>query len=145
MNMKKHLLTSSLAVVAVFSAGYWAGTSRTVHAAPAARVFELRIYTTYEGKYDDLLARFRDHTTKIFEKHGMTNIAYWNPTDPPKKGKELYYVLAFPSREAATKSWAEFRADPEWQAVQKASELNGKIVEKVESVFMEPTGFSPLQ
>jgi len=142
--MKKHLLTASLAAAAVFAAGYWMGISRTVHAAPA-RVFELRIYTTYDGKYDDLLARFRDHTTKIFEKHGMTNIGYWNPTDDPKKGKQLYYMLAFPSREAATKSWAAFRDDPEWQAVQKASEANGKIVEKVESVFLVPTDFSPLQ
>jgi len=144
MDMKKHLLTASLAAVAVFAAGYWAGNSRTVHAEPT-RTFELRVYTTYDGKYNDLLARFRDHTTKLFEKHGMTNIGYWNPTDDPKKGKQLYYLLAFPSREAATKSWAAFRDDPEWQAVQKASEANGKIVEKVESVFMVPTDFSPLQ
>ncbi len=144
MDMTKHLLTASLAATALFSAGYWFGTPHTVHAA-TPRTFELRIYTTYDGKYNDLLARFRDHTTKIFEKHGMTNIAYWNPTDDPKKGKQLYYLLAFPSREAATKSWAAFRDDPEWQAVEKASEANGKIVEKVESVFMEPTDFSPLQ
>jgi NIPSNAP len=144
MNMKKHYLLAASAALALFSAGYWAGTSRTVHAA-TPRTFELRIYSTYDGKYDDLLARFRDHTTKLFEKHGMTNIAYWNPTDDPKKGKQLYYVLAFPSREAAKKSWAEFQADPDWKAVQKASEANGKIVEKVESVFLEPTDFSPLQ
>src|SRR5277367_2848509 len=144
MNMKKHFLTAALAAVALFSVGYWTGASRPVFAAPT-RTFELRIYTTHEGKYDALLARFRDHTTKIFEKHGMTNIGYWNPTDDPKKGKQLYYLLAFPSREAATKSWAEFRDDPEWKAVQKASEANGKIVEKVESVFLIPTDFSPLQ
>lgn len=143
MDMKKHLLLTTLAA-ALFSGGYWLGTARTVHAAPP-RTFELRIYTTYEGKYNDLLARFRYHTTTLFQKHGMTNIGYWNPTDDPKKGKQLYYLLAFPSREAATKSWAAFRDDPEWQAVQKASEESGKIVEKVESVFLEPTDFSPLQ
>ncbi len=106
------------------------------------RTFELRTYTTYDGKLPDLLKRFREHTCKIFEKHGMTNIAYWVPMD---KKNTLIYVLAFPSREAATKAWNEFRADPEWQKVQKESEANGKIVERVESVFMTPTDFSPVK
>jgi NIPSNAP len=144
MDMKKHLLLTALAA-AIFSGGYWLGAARTVHAAAPPRTFELRIYTTYEGKYNDLLARFRYHTVTLFQKHGMTNIGYWNPTDDPKKGKQLYYMLAFPNREAATKSWAAFQADPEWKAVQKASEESGKLVEKVESVFLEPADFSPLQ
>jgi uncharacterized protein (DUF1330 family) len=105
----------------------------------ADRVFELRTYTTNEGKLPDLLKRFRDHTTRIFEKHGMTNIGYWVPKDKPNT---LIYVIAFPSREAATKAWDAFRADPEWQKVAKASEENGKIVAKVESVFMDPADFS---
>lgn len=110
-----------------------------------ARVFELRTYTCNEGKLPDLLARFRNHTMKIFEKHGMTNIAYWVPQDAPASQNTLIYVIAHASREAARQNWKEFGADPEWQKVQKDSEANGKIVSKVESVFMDPTDFSPVK
>jgi len=109
------------------------------------RVFELRKYTCYEGKLPDLLARFRNHTTRIFEKHGMTNIGYWTPQDAPDSQNTLIYILAHPSREAAKKNWDEFRNDPEWQKVQKESEANGKIVIKVDSVFMDPTDFSAIK
>jgi hypothetical protein len=109
------------------------------------RVFEQRIYTTKEGKLDDLLKRFRDHTTKLFEKHGMTNIGYWVPEDEPKSKNTLIYILAYPSREAAKKSWDAFRADPVWQKVQKESEANGKIVDHVDSTFMDPTDFSKIK
>ena len=109
------------------------------------RVFELRTYTCYEGKLPDLLARFRNHTTRLFERHGMTNIAYWVPQDAPASQNTLIYVIAHASREAAKKNWDEFRNDPEWQKVQKESEANGKIVSKVVSVFMDPTDFSTLK
>jgi hypothetical protein len=109
------------------------------------RVFELRTYTCNEGKLPDLLARFRNHTMAIFEKHGMTNIAYWVPQDAPASQNTLIYVIAHASREAAKKNWEEFGKDPEWQKVQKESEANGKIVSKVESVFMDPTDFSPMK
>src|ERR1019366_2914780 len=99
------------------------------------RVFELRPYTCNEGKLPDLLARFRNHTTRIFEKHGMTNIAYWVPQDSPASQNTLIYVIAHASREAAKRNWDEFRQDPEWQKVQKDSEANGKLVSKVESKF----------
>jgi len=108
-------------------------------------VFELRTYTCNEGKLPDLLARFRNHTIQIFEKHGMTSIAYWVPQDAPLSQNTLIYVLAHPSREAAKKNWDAFRNDPEWQKVQKESEANGKIVSKVESVFMDPADFSPMK
>ena len=109
------------------------------------RVFELRTYTCYEGKLPDLLARFRNHTMRIFEKHGMTNIAYWVPQDAPASQNTLIYIIAHASRDAAKKNWDEFRNDPEWQKVQKDSEANGKIVSKVDSVFMDPTDFSPMK
>lgn len=108
----------------------------------ASLVYELRIYHCYEGKLPDLMKRFRDHTMKIFEKHGMKNLAYWAPMDEPQKANTLIYILAHPSREAAAANWKAFGADPEWQAVQKASEANGKIVEKVDSTFMTLTDFS---
>jgi hypothetical protein len=109
----------------------------------SAPVYELRIYHTFEGKLDDLLARFRDHTMKLFEKHGIKNIAYWTPTDDPLKGKTLVYILSHPSREAATANWDAFRNDPEWVSVRDKSEANGKIVEKVDSTYMTMTDFSP--
>lgn len=107
------------------------------------RVFELRTYTTPPGKLGDLLARFRNHTMKIFERHGMVNVAYWVPTDE-KDGSadKLVYLLEHKSRDAAKASWKAFGADPEWQEVSKKTQANGKIVTKVESVFLTATDFS---
>jgi hypothetical protein len=110
-----------------------------------ARVFEMRTYTCNEGKLPDLLARFRNHTVQIFEKHGMTSIGYWVPQDAPSSQNTLIYILAHPSREAAKKNWAAFQNDPEWKKVQKESEANGKLVSNVVSVFMEPTDFSAIK
>lgn len=105
-------------------------------------VFELRVYTAAEGKLDDLLKRFREHTTKLFEKHGMKNVAYWTAADDPRKGNTLIYILKHPSREAATANWKAFQDDPEWQQVRNKSEEAGKLVEKVDSTFMALTDFS---
>lgn len=113
--------------------------------APGEKVYELRTYTTYEGKLPNLLARFRDHTIRIFEKHGMKNIGYWVPTDELRSKNTLIYLLEHKNREAAAKSWEAFRNDPEWIRVRDASEADGKINEKVESVFLEATDFSALK
>jgi hypothetical protein len=109
----------------------------------ASTVYELRVYHAFEGKLDDLLTRFREHTIQLFEKHGIKSVAYWTPTDDPLKGKTLIYVLAHPSREAATANWQAFRDDPEWQRARDQSEAKGKLVEKVESTFLTLTSFSP--
>jgi hypothetical protein len=109
------------------------------------RVFELRTYHALPGRLPALQARFRDHTTKLFEQHGMTNIGYWTPQDAPVSENTLIYILAHASRDAAKKSWDDFRNDPEWQRVAKASEADGKIVEKVDSVFMDPTDYSAIK
>ena len=106
-------------------------------------VYELRVYHANEGKLDALVARFRDHTDAIFKRHGMISIAYWLPTDEPLKGRTLIYILKHPSREAATANWKAFRDDPEWVKVSTASEVNGKLVEKVDSTYMTLTDFSP--
>jgi NIPSNAP len=114
-----------------------------LRAAPAeGAVYELRVYTAAEGKLPELLKRFREHTVKLFERHGMKNVAYWTATDEPKKTNTLIYILKYPSREAATASWKAFQDDPEWQKVRGKSEENGKLVEKVDSTFMELTDFS---
>jgi hypothetical protein len=108
-------------------------------------VYELRIYTCNEGKLPDLLARFRDHTCKLFEKHGMTNIGYWVPVDKENGADTtLIYIISHKSRDAAKESFKAFGADPEWRAAAKASEANGKILAKPpESNVMLPTDFSP--
>jgi|ERR1700722_862000 uncharacterized protein (DUF1330 family) len=107
-------------------------------------VYELRTYHAYPGKLEDLHKRFREHTLTIFARHGMKVVDFWGPTDKDKGSENtLIYILEFPSREAATKAWKEFGADPEWQTVSKASEANGKLVEKVDSVFMKRTDYAP--
>lgn len=110
-----------------------------------SRVFELRTYTTHEGRLDDLHRRFRDHTMRLFEKHGMTNVGYWVPQDSALAANTLIYVLAHPSREAAATNWEAFGSDPEWQTAQAQSEEAGPIVQRVESMFIEPTDYSPLK
>ncbi len=117
----------------------------TSTARAADRVFELRTYTTNEGKLDALKARFRDHTIEIFKRHGMTSIGYWVPTDPAKSQNTLIYIIAHPSIEEAKQHWKDFGADPEWKKVSADSEKDGKIVVHVESVYMTPADFSGLK
>jgi hypothetical protein len=134
---------------ALFAVAFAIFTTRSAYSLPATdaagRIFEIRTYTTEPGKLPDLLKRFREHTTKLFEKHGMTNIGYWTPTDVPRSKDTLIYVLAHQSRAAAVKSWAEFRSDPSWIKARDASEAGGKIVAKVDSVFANPTDFSAIK
>jgi NIPSNAP len=116
-----------------------------LRAQSSQRVFEIRTYTAPDGKLDALHARFRDHTLRIFQKHGMTSVAYFKPQDAPLSQNTLMYILAHQSREAAKKSWADFQADPEWQKVAADSQVNGRIVSNVVSVFADPTDYSPLK
>jgi hypothetical protein len=111
---------------------------------PKQRIFELRTYHVLPGRMPALLKRFRDHTAGLFEKHGMENIGYWTPVGKERETR-LIYILAHDGPEAAKKSWQGFRDDPDWQKVREASEADGKIVEKVESVFLNPTDFSKLK
>ena len=115
-------------------------------AATGDRVFELRTYTASPKNLDNLNARFRNHTLKLFETHGMTNIGYWTPLEGPTGETTLVYILEHPSREDARKNWAEFSADPEWQKARTESEVGGRILAKApESVFLTPTDYSPLK
>jgi hypothetical protein len=113
--------------------------------ATSARVFEMRTYTVDAGQLPALLGRFRDHTIEIFNRHGMTSIGYWTPTDSLLSKTTLIYIIAHASREAATQNWAAFRADPEWQKVSAATTAAGLVVRKVESVFLDPTDFSAIK
>ncbi len=115
------------------------------HAAPAGKVYELRTYHCFDGKLENLKTRFRDHTIEIFNRHGMKSIAYWVPQDEPASKNTLIYILEHPSREEGEKNWKAFREDPEWVKVSKASEEGGKIVEKVDRVWMSTADFSPMK
>jgi hypothetical protein len=110
-----------------------------------ARVFELRTYHANPGKMAALHARFRDHTCKLFEKHGMTVIGFWSPLDKEKAEETLVYILAYPSKEAADKAWKAFRADPDWIKAKADFENDGPLVGKVESVYLNPTDYSKLK
>ncbi len=141
--MSKRLFVLMAALGLVLGAGLqWV---RAADAPPAARVFEIRTYYTFPGRLDALHKRFREHTMKMFEKHGMTNVAYWTPQDSPGHDNTLIYVISHASREAAKQNWAEFSADPEWQKISADSQKDGKIVEKVDSVFVDATDYSPLR
>jgi len=146
--MKLTIVRTGALVALSFAAGSlltgWLVKTQSVHAA-AGRVFELRVYHTMPGRLPALQSRFRDHTIGIFNKHHMTSIGYWTPEDAPLKDNELIYIISHPSREEAKKNWAEFGADPEWKEVAKASEMDGKIVEKVDSTFMDATDYSALK
>jgi NIPSNAP len=142
---------SAAVTLAVFAIGFAAGqvfdSGQTARAqsSGSGKVFELRTYTAPEGKLPNLLARFRDHTMRIFDRHGMTSVAYFVPQDEPAASNTLIYIISHDSREAAERNWAAFRDDPEWQRVAEESQVDGRIVEKVESVFMSATDFSPLR
>ena len=140
--MKRRTLLQSVPAMTFLPTAAWAALQPNADPT-STTVYELRIYHTFEGKLDDLLKRFREHTTKLFEKHGIKNVAYWTPLDEPATNNTLIYILAHPSREAAAANWKAFQNDPEWKSARDKSEENGKIVEKVDSTFMALTDFSP--
>lgn len=109
------------------------------------RIFEMRTYYAAPGKMKALHARFRDHTCGLFKKHGMTLVGFWSPTDAKEAEVKMIYVLAYPSKEAADRSWKAFREDPDWIKARTESEKDGKLVDRIESVYMNPTDYSPLK
>jgi len=143
----KRTMWSVAAIGAAFVFGFVARgvVSEPVVNAQGARVFELRTYTAPDGKLEELHARFRNHTTRIFQKHGMTNVAYFKPQDAPLSQNTMVYLISHASREQAKLNWAAFGKDPEWQKVAQESQVNGKIVAKVESVFLDATDYSPMK
>jgi hypothetical protein len=143
-------LVSILSFVSIVAAAQNAPAPPTIAPSPSlakdSRCFEIRTYTAAPGKLEELHARFRNHTLKLFKKHGMEIVGFWGPTDK-EKGSEntLVYVLAFPSREARDKAFRDFGADPEWQKARDESEKNGKLTVKVDSVILMATDYSPIK
>lgn len=131
-------VTCGLVGLGAFSAGYSLGQDQQ-----KPRLYELRTYTAAPGKLPELHARFRDHTMKLFEKHGMKNEMYWVPTDEKLKDNTLVYIISHADADAAKKSWAAFGADPEWNAAKTASEKEGRLATKAEFLYLTPTDYSP--
>jgi hypothetical protein len=144
----KRVMATVFMLGAAFAAGFVARDAVPGEAVAQAqarpRVYELRTYTAAPGRLDALHARFRDHILKFFAMHGMTSVAFFKPTDAPLSQTTMIYLISHESREAAAKNWAEFRNDPEWKKVQ-AADTGGPLTSKIESVFLEPTDYSPLK
>ena len=143
MSWRTNVLACSVMCGLVGVVAYSAGMTRGEEKA-AKRVYELRTYTTEPGRLPALHARFRDHTMKLFEKHGMKNEMYWVPTDEKLKDNTLIYIVSHASRDAAEKSWKDFIGDPDWVKVRDASEKDGKIVARVDRQYMTLTEYSPV-
>jgi NIPSNAP len=140
----------AVGIVTVWVGAGLAGLQSATTAAPEAvqastRVFELRTYTANAGKFDAMKARFREHILPLFKKHNLTVVGFWTPADPPLSENTLIYILAHDSREAAKKNWAAFSADPVRKQVWADTEKDGPINMKVESVYINPTDFSPIK
>lgn len=133
-------------VLAAASACLWSQAhGQDADGADANTVYELRTYTTHPGRLDALHRRFREHTMKLFEKHGMENVIYWTPLKEDGSPSEdtLVYVLRHKSLDDAKRSWQAFRQDPQWQEARRKSEEDGPIVKNVTAQFLKPTEFSP--
>src|SRR5277367_63655 len=135
--MKRRSLLRSIPAFALFGTGGLGQPLGDV-------VYELRMYTIYPGKLNDVLNRFRFHTLNLFERHGMKNVAYRSVLDPIGNQPSLVYLLAHGSRAAASVSWESFEADPRWHKVRGASEANGPLISNTQSIFLKLTEFSPI-
>lgn len=138
------IITTALILILGIQIG---SQTKSAQAAQAnnARIYELRTYTTNEGKLDDLHARFANHTNTIFVRHNMTLIGYWTPSEGETKDNTLIYLIGHESREAAKANWRAFSADPDWKKAYADSKHDGPLVKKVESTFLNPTDYSPLR
>jgi hypothetical protein len=142
--MKKLLVFCLLSALALTGFVFAQTGSQSRSLSQGNRVFEMRIYYIATGKTEGLHNRFRDHTNRLFVKHGMTLVGYWMDTGT-QKGERLVFILAYPSREARDKAWDGFMKDPEWQKAYKESHVDGPLVERVEQIFMRATDYSPIQ
>jgi len=132
------------ALLVALAAG-WNSASAADAPGKQGKVFELRTYVTHPGKLEALHKRFREHTCALFKKHGIELIGFWTPAEGPEAQNTLIYIVAFPSKEAQAKAWADFRADPVWQKVFKESHKDGVIVDKVISQTILATDYSPIR
>lgn len=140
-------LLSVCAVLGVVLAGLWASSApvTAADAAPSGKIFEMRTYITNPGKLEALNARFRNHTCKLFQKHGIELVGFWTPTTGDGSKNTLIYIVAFPNAEAQKKAWEAFGSDPDWKKAKAASEVDGVLVSKVLSQNLQATDYSPIK
>jgi len=137
-----HKMLMRMTFLAILAALAATLTLMAAESADGKNFYEMRVYYSPEGKLNELHARFRNHTLKLFEKHGIKNIGYFVPEGANPENK-LVYFLAYESREARDKAWKAFMADPDWQKAWKESEKNGTLVAKIEESYLQPTDYSP--
>jgi hypothetical protein len=142
--VNKLIKTAGISLISL-TIGLGAGVFMSSSAQDESKVFELRTYTATPGNLQNLHARFRDHTIRIFGNHGMKVVGFWSPTSEEERGDTLVYMLEHASQEAANASWEAFGQDPEWAGVSEASNANGRILAAVESKFMVATDYSPMK
>jgi hypothetical protein len=141
--MRSPVSVSSVSLLLLSSALTWGDRASADDAPPNVKVYELRVYHANPGKMEALHARFRDHTCKLFQTHGIELIGFWTPTESEEAANTLYYIIAFPNAEAQKKSWKAFLDDPDWKQVKADSEKDGVLVKKVDSKFLKATDYSP--
>ncbi len=139
MNFLKWFSLGSALVVCLAAAG--CATSSSCRSSKQAEVYEMRTYYAAPGKLDELHARFRNDTMRLFEKHGIKNVGYWVPVKNTEN--KLVFLLKYPNREARESSWKTFAADPRWVAAKAKSEEKGALVTKVDQTFLQLTDYSP--
>lgn len=142
--MRAFSLMAGLSCACAITAAHAPAHAKATALDPRTAIYELRIYYPAPGKLAALNTRFREHTLQLFARHGMRNVAYWNeqPTEAAPEGR-IVYVLAYPSRNARDTAWKAFGSDPEWRKVVSETEADGKIVSKVDSIFMTMADYSP--
>ena len=124
---------------------FLAGRAKAADPPAGGKVYELRVYHANPGKLEALHARFRDHTCKLFQKHGIELVGFWTPAQGEEATNTLYYIIAFPDAEAQKKAWQAFKEDPDWIKAKADSEKEGVLVKKVDSTNLKPTDYSPLR
>lgn len=145
MKAKKALVAAAVFIIGFVLGGTLFANAPTQAADETTRLFELRTYTTNDGKLDNLHARFRDHTTRMFKKHGMDVIGYWVPSEGDEAKNTLVYLLGHKDPDTAKASWKAFMGDAEWQEAYKASVEDGGLVKNIEKTFLNPTDYSPMK
>lgn len=134
----------AIAIILALAAGWTAQHLWASYKESTNRVFELRIYTVLPGRMDAMNARFKNHTNALLTKYHMTLLGFWQPQGD-EAGKKLYYLVAHKNRKEAEANWNAFVEDPAWQVARDASEKDGKIVEKIERVWLDPTEYSSMK
>jgi ABC-type xylose transport system permease subunit len=143
--MRKTLTVSVFVGLLVAFAAIWSAATAADAPDAKGKIFELRTYVTHPGKLEALHKRFREHTCALFKKHGIELIGFWTPAEGPEAENTLVYIVAFPSKEAQKKAWADFKADPVWQKAFKESHKDGVIVDKVIGQTILATDYSPIK